>query len=473
MGGMRSSTRSAPNILLFFTDDHAAWAARCFGTADILSPTMDYLAETGAHLPFAFTPCAVCSPARASLYTGKFPSGHGIHDHLNDEVTTGKHPALRGQRILPEFLKERGYATGLSGKWHLQEFTKPFRGFDYWFSQATGTNARFGPQPFYFGDQRMMFQGHQAPVITDYALRYLREERPKEAPFFLAVGYTDTHSPHSGSPERLVEYYRKNATWADVPRENFAPVHGRPSHGTGEMSDAEYREMMAEYSAAVTMIDEQIGRLMDELDSRGELDDTLIIMVGDHGHNNMRHGIMSKGNATIPQNFLEETMRVPLLMRLPGDILPGQRWHAMVDHCDLHQTIRDYAGVGEVDDSEETLRPGRSFRGLLRGDPSYEPKTYQFGEYGNARMVRSECLKLIRRYPGPNGRFSDQLFDLRSDPRETMNLLDEPRYEEEVRKMDQALEEFFARCTHPERDGLKVDQLPRCNKQEPWRAGVG
>jgi len=207
---------------------------------------------------------------------------------------------------------------------------------------------------------------------------------------------------------------------------------------------------------------------MDELDSMGILDETLVVMVGDHGHNNLRHGIMSKGNATVPQNFLEETMRVPLLMRLPGEILPGQQWQAMVDHCDLHQTIRDYAGVGPVDDPEESLRPGTSFRSLLRGDPAYQPKSFQFGEYGNARMVRTDSLKLVRRYPGPNGQFPDQLFDLRSDPRETMNVIDQPRYADDVRAMDLSLQEFFQRVSHPDRDGLKVDSLPRCNQQEPW-----
>ena len=87
-----------PNILIFLSDDHAQWATGCYGNSEVRTPSMDYLARSGARMDNAFTPCPVCSPARASFFTGKIPSAHGIHDHLAlKDLPVGDHPDVRGQ----------------------------------------------------------------------------------------------------------------------------------------------------------------------------------------------------------------------------------------------------------------------------------------------------------------------------------------------------------------------------------------
>src|SRR5690606_32926493 len=107
----------------------------------------------------------------------------------------------------------------------------------------------------------------------------------------------------------------------------------------------EYDESLAQYAAAVTAIDEQIGRLLDELDGMRQLENTLVVYTADHGHNNGHHGLWLKGNGTTPANFLDGSILVPCLLAWPGVIGAGQVSDAMVDHCDLHATLLDAAGV--------------------------------------------------------------------------------------------------------------------------------
>ena len=123
-----------PNILLFLTDDHGAWALGANGNAEVQSPTLDGIAQSGARFANAFTPCPVCSPARASLLTGRTPSQVGIHDWLQEaESDIGDRDWLRDEITLPELLRGAGYHCGLSGKWHLGRSHETPRGFDWCF----------------------------------------------------------------------------------------------------------------------------------------------------------------------------------------------------------------------------------------------------------------------------------------------------------------------------------------------------
>jgi len=97
--------KSKPNILVFFTDDHGQWASHCYGNREIHSPTMDYIAETGARMDRAFTPCPVCSPARASFFTGKMPSAHGVHDHIAENAAGSGHPGIGAQKTIARHLR--------------------------------------------------------------------------------------------------------------------------------------------------------------------------------------------------------------------------------------------------------------------------------------------------------------------------------------------------------------------------------
>jgi arylsulfatase A-like enzyme len=433
---------------------------------------MDWLARTGARFDNAFTPCPVCSPARACFWTGKMPSAHGVHDHL----ARREHPGLTGQENLGEILQRAGYRTGLCGKWHCHahgDVAQP--GFDHWFSQWGGTKAVAGPQPFSLNGQRKDPHGQQAPLITDSALQFLRDTPPEgEQPFFLFVGFTDTHAPFTSLPERLVEHYRSH-DFRELPKEQ-TPDALRPRHKTYfTLPDdpARRHEEHAQYYAAVSMIDEQMGRVLDELEARGQLDDTLIIYTSDHGHMNGQHGLVTKGNASVPQNLLDDSIKIPLLMRWPGRVDAGVTPPEPVDHCDLHATLAELAGARH---QESAARPGSNMLPLpqhaSREEAAGKWRDFQVCEYGNARCARTERFKLIRRYPGAHGRFPDEFYDLQRDPRENTNRLHEPRYAEEIARLDEILQNHFARYGAAENSGIRVLDLPRCNGGSPWEIDV-
>jgi len=450
-----------PNILVFLTDDHGQWASTPYGNRELLTPNLEYLARRGTRMANCFAPSPVCSPARASFWTGQIPSRHGIHDYLQEPGESSRdHPALKGQRTLGEMLRDAGYRVGLCGKWHCGHPGEPREGFDTWFTSLRGTNARFGKQVFIDGSSEVAWRGHQAPPVTERALRFLREEDSR--PWFLFVGYTDTHTPHTGAPQRLAQYYREHADFRDIPNEPTTTSHGAARMEYSYARERK-REELCQYYAAVTFIDEQIGRILDELESLGELENTLIVYTGDHGHMNGHHGLATKGNATVPGNLLEESIRVHGLISLPGLLPENAALDELCDLCDIHATARDAAGAPQ----DEGEAPGRSLLPIARGEAP--GKETQFSEYGVVRMARSRRHKLIVHYPARVGEYPPELYDLREDPDEERNVYDLSEYSDIAADLKARLESFFERWEDPQQAGTLADKLPRHSEHEPWK----
>jgi arylsulfatase A-like enzyme len=454
-----------PNILVVLTDDHGQWAAGCYGNREIHTPTMDYLAGTGVRMANAFTPSPVCSPARASFFSGLYPSQHGIHDWLwyecnirteQQRADLQGQPSLAAETTLPQMLTAQGYTCALSGKWHCGGDDHPQPGFDYWYSLRANQPARDGQ---YSEQGRLVgLRGYHTDIITEHALTFLRQ-RDRSKPFFLFVGYIGTHSPWRGHPERLVAQYR-DCRFDDLP-DDVAYPFGRMAWESTLNSRLNRREALAQYYASVTHIDEGVGRLLDELDAQGLRERTLVIYTADHGLNCGHHGVWGKGNGTRPLNMLEESIRVPLILNQPGHLFAGQVRGEMVDHCDLFETLLDFAGAQPA---RQRAYPGRSFKPMLtegRGLPDW--KDAQVAEYGQVRMIRTAAHKLVRYYPdGPQ-----RLFDLIADPRETRDhLAAQPALAAEL---SARMEAFFERHNDPARSGLRVRELPRHNFHEAWR----
>ncbi len=465
-----------PNILVFLTDDHGSWASGAYGNREVHTPSMDYLAADGVRFENAFTPSPVCSPARACFFTGRLPSQHGIHDWIQESAAPEKN-WLVGETNIAEILHDRGYQTALIGKWHLGQSHLPQPGFDRWFGHTHGQYPHFGKQ--FFSDQGNPVEalGHQSLLLTDEALKFLRR-RDKGRPFFLFVGLVDTHTPHTGHPPRLVEKYR-HAAFSDIlTEEQKLPVGMKARSDFLPKTEAERREWHAEYYASVETIDSQLGRVMDELQSDGSLDETLVVYTSDHGHMNGQHGLFTKGNATIPQNFYEESIRIPLLMRWPGVIPKGAVKNEFVDHLDLFQTLAE-AGTAKIPSGKSL--PGKSFLNLLKnGDDDWRRE--QICEYGNARMIRDARYKLIRRYAPHAPEHPDELYDLQTDPRETVNLMDRAGLASEVSRLAGKLDAHFvgyenpdahfAKYEVPERSGRQILSQPEHNPWEPWRLKI-
>ncbi len=452
-----------PNIIVFFSDDHAAWALPSYGNREISAPHISGLAESGVVMENAFTPCPVCSPARASFWTGLFPSQHGVHDHLaEDDPVVAATAWLQGMPTLADRLRDAGYSTALCGKWHCGASESPKSGFDYWYSSWRKT-PKYSVMTHKYSDQGKVVErsGYDTRVITDAAIDFLRQragQGEREAPFFLFIGYATTHNPWINRDEALVSRYR-GATFKDIP-DDASYAFGEP--GTHPVAPADPQEALAQYYASASMIDAAVGRVLGELEARDEREETLIVYTSDHGLNMGHHGIWGKGNGSEPLNMLEESIRVPLILNLAGQIAAGQRRAELVNHCDLFMSLLDFADAGP---QALDRFPGKSFRHLLAGaaDPAWDNSAIV--EYGPVRAIRDQRYKLVRRYDD----YENLLHDLQRDPRETVNLYRERRCQDLVRNMTAELEGFFARYETAEHSGLRGDDLPVHNHREAWR----
>lgn len=454
-----------PNILVVMTDDHAQWAVGAYGNREVRTPTMDYLARSGVRLATAFTPTPVCSPARACLFTGRLPCQHGIHDWIR-EPDSPDTDWLAGEITLPMLLRDASYQTALVGKWHCGRSWLPQPGFDYWFSYAYEQYPHRGAQRFVEDGRPVSFDGYQSAAITSKAIAWL-QRRNQERPFFLFVGMVDTHSPFADHPERLAAPYREDG--APPPRQEPDRARGWPRY-VDPADEAERRERLAQYYAAVTHIDEHLAALLDQLDGEGALANTLVVYTSDHGHMNGQHGLYTKGNATVPQNFYEESIRIPLLLRWREGLPAGVVREEPIDHLDLFQTLLAAAGCPpSAALVAERRYPGHSALPLLRGEP-VAWREEQYGEYGNARMLRTPHYKVVRHYAPHAGRYPDELYDLEADPDERRNRIADPALAGVARDLDARLEVHFARYERPDRSAKTILSQPVFSPTEPWRS---
>jgi choline-sulfatase len=306
--------------------------------------------------------------------------------------------------------------------------------------------------------------GNKTKILTDQALRFL-DGAPNDRPFFLQVGYIATHSPYGNQDPEIVALY-EDASFDDIPPYRPHPWHRNEGFPQGDRYTPEdCRKRYQSYYAAVTDMDRNVARILAKLRDQGRLDETIVVYVSDHGLTLGHHGFWGKGNSTRPLNMYETSIRVPLLIRWPGEIAPGTVVSRCVDHYDTFRTLCEWAGVTPMREGRPLHGPGKSYRPLLRGEPAEWDDT-RCGEYGDLRMVRTPEYKLVKRYPrGP-----DDLFDLRADPGETVNLAGRPGISEEEASLTARLDAFYARYDDPARSGLRVKDLPRHNERsEAWR----
>lgn len=467
---------SQPNILVFLTDDHARWLQQAYGNSEVKTPNMKRIADSGVRMLNAHTPSPVCSPARACFFTGRMPSQHGIHDWIEEKTHSYAYAWLKGQTLISELLKGAGYHTGLVGKWHCGQNRYPHPGFDEWFTYWVAQYPHFGLQNFSDNGKHVTAEGLQSPFLTEQAIRFLRDHfangKTADAPFFLFVGYTDTHSPHIQMPEDLVAEYDK-ATFRDIPKERFYECHGVALTGVSKDGAVE-REKLQQYYAAASLVDREVGKVLDALDALGQTDNTIVIYTSDHGLNAEQHGIWEKGNATVPQNFFEESIMISQAIRWPAGGIPcGLSLDIPVSHCDLFMTLLEAAGATPDEATARKINsPGQSYLAHLRGDDAGGWKQGVFCEYGNARMMKRDAYKLILRYPYAGIEFENELYDLKADPRETVNIYKQPEHAERIASMRKAIEEFFAVYVVPGHSGLELARQPVATPASPWLRAI-
>jgi choline-sulfatase len=466
-----------PNIIFILTDDQGCWALGSAGNREIRTPALDHLAGTGIRFENFFCVSPVCSPARASLLTGRIPSQHGIHDwirrgnipaevaaQLGEKNFAGDSTAmeyLSGMTGYTRILAQNGYTCGLSGKWHLGDSLHPQQGFSFWHVMPFGGSSYY--DAVWYQDGQISTQaGYLTDVITDHALAFLEEQQQKQSPFYLGVHYTAPHSPWDTAqhPQDLRDLYR------DCPFESVPDLPAHPwqmnsaPRGTGEKR----RELLTGYYAAISGIDRGVARILAWLDAHGLRENTLVIFSSDNGMNMGQHGIWGKGNGTFPLNMYDTSVKVPVIFSQPGTLPEGIVNQDLLSHYDVMPTLLEYLGLPQPE--AETL-PGRSFAPLLKGQPLAEDRpVVVFDEYGPVRMIRNRAWKYIHRYPyGPN-----ELYDLVQDPGEERNLIDDAGKIEKVADLKAELDAWFVRYADPHMDGTREAVY---GKGQLERAGTG
>ncbi|MGI9221565.1 MAG: sulfatase family protein [Woeseiaceae bacterium] len=455
-----ANAETQPNIIVIMADDHGQWALGSYGLEQIETPNIDYLADRGVLFENAMSPAPVCSPARASFYTGKMPSQHGVHDYLSESPEYDG-AWLAGETFLGERLQQLGYRTALIGKWHATTNSQPPQpGFDRWLSynpfKAGWANqyVHSGAVSFSSDGAELEFTGVQAHFLAEEAIRFIDSAADK--PFFISLNFAEPHEPFAGLPERLVARYRSVAL--DIVRAGGAS--DLVDRGAHNRVAEDHVEKLAQYLAAVSLIDEQVGRVLDALQGRGLLDNTIVVYTADHGLMVGQYGLYGKSNATDPSNFYEETIRIPLIVHAPAATMWGaQSRGEFVDLLDLHATIMDYASGGQADTS---YGPGRSMRELIAGERNADWRTLQFVERANLRMVSDGRWKLVREY-FENDREAphDRWYDL-AHPFGERHSADLPPASVRGRLMTE-LERFFARYETEEHSGRRVWEQPPPN----------
>jgi len=438
------------NIVVFLTDDHARWAVPAYGNSIIAAPALDALAARGLVCDMAFTETPVCSPARASFMTGQFPSQHGVRDFLASGAHFDRRDWLEGTPTLPELLTNAGYDCGFVGKWHVGRDAVPQPGFASWF-------ALNGEYPIHHqGDNGFSREGVEerqvgnlTEIITQGALDFL-SRRDGDKPFCLFVGYYATHSPWRDQPEDLVARYRP-ADFSALDAGASAP--GLINVEMPDLSTPARQEARAQYCAAVTHIDQGIGQILGRLEAQGDLAESLVLYTADHGLCLGQHGVWGKGNATRPQNLLDDAIRIPAILAGPG-IAPGTRSQDFVDHTDLFQTVLDFAqAAGGAD------RLGTS---LL--DPARPARSLQFGEYGTLRMACNATHKLLCWTDGRPA----SLHATGPGAEETLDLAGDPALADTMAELQAALDAFFAGL-HADRPQAQALLAPRTyNFNQAW-----
>lgn len=462
---LAASPEPAPNLLMIVTDDQGAWAT---GTVDerVITPNIEYLARNGVRFSNAIAPTPVCSAARASLYTGRTASQHGVHDFLSEDASE-RDNWLEGELLLSEVLANRGYRVGLFGKWHADtQGHRPVRGFHRWLSyderDTSWINQYLHTGTIHFSSdgRAIRYTGVQAPYLTSAALSFM-EAAPVDAPFAVFLNFVEPHFPFADLPERLVARYRPAAE--DIVR--FGDVSELPAVNADRVSREEHAENVAQYLAAVSLVDEQLGRLIDGLVGSGQWENTLLVFASDHGHMTGQFGLYGKGNATVPQNLYDLSLQIPFVVAGPRRLVqPGQVRPEPVNLMDVFPTVAALAGYPLGGDYDG---PGRSLLPLLRGEDEVEWRRYHIAEMGNARSIQDGRWKLVRYYdrdPGQAPR--DRWYDLES-PQGERSESSAPVTAPEI---EAALESYFSRYAEPGKAGDRVWDLPRPNDREPWFA---
>ncbi|MBR9998713.1 MAG: sulfatase [Cyclobacteriaceae bacterium] len=473
-----------PNIVFIMSDDHAYQAISAYSDHLIKTPNIDRLANEGILFKNAFVTNSICAPSRAVLLTGKHSYANGVFDNAL--------PFDGAQDTFIKRLGEAGYETAVIGKWHLKSRPAGFSHYQILRDQGEYYN------PFFITEEdTVQMKGYVTDLTTDIALSWLRM-RVGEKPFCLLLHHKAPHRNWMPNLQHLAlfndrdlpvpdnyfdDYISRSAAAREQEMEIAADMtdawdlkirpddpdpenwdergyawhygklmtgeqkkvwdaHYDPlneSYLKAEMTDKEralwkYQRYIKDYLRCIVSVDDNVGRVLDELDVLGLSENTLVVYTSDQGFYLGEHGWFDK------RFMYEESLRTPLLMRFPGRIEPGMVNENLVQNLDFAATFIDITGVDEGYGHGSSLMP-------LFNDSKVkdwrEYVYYHYYEYPGAHSVkrhyglRTDRYKLIHFY---NDIDAWEFYDLEEDPGEMKNSIGSPRYRVIIDSLQQLLE---------------------------------
>jgi arylsulfatase A-like enzyme len=422
-----------PNILFVMTD-HTNAQVLAPGSP-CLTPNLDRLAAEGVRFGRCYTPNAICSPARASLMTGLYPSTHGMWDCTHTQRAEWVDVPKERFTYFSQLLAQAGYHNGYFGKWHVEQSCQ-LGDFGWHEHDHTSVSARC--QPSAEGQVVIPKPGYRDYLMAgvddqtadprhpafDQGIDFIRRRAAgADRPFCCFVSASEPHDPYVPAKRFLDMYDLDNTplgpTLRDEP-DGKPEVVRRLREVWQTMSDADWRRVRAAYWAVITFLDSEYGRLVEALKETGQYDNTIIVFTSDHGDMLGAHGLAAKGIGT----GYEEVYNIPLIIRVPGMPASGEDDRTLTNLVDLGPTLLDLCGAAPLPDAQ-----GRSLRPVLDGSAETRAWRDAYAEFFGQRFVYTQRLVWHGDWKyvfNPGG--IDELYDLAADPHERTNLAADPAH---------------------------------------------
>lgn len=480
--------KTQPNILLIMTDQQRYDSLGCYDCNAVNTPNLDRLANDGVLFENCVVSNPVCTPSRASLWTGKDLPEHGVYrlyDNLHEDEV-----------LFPSYLQELGYRTGLFGKLHVSSMIAE--------SKARHPNDGFGVYEWCnegcicMDSKLHAYRKWLEEKDPDFCRRLMKDKRdvkdiPRnlhvthwaaertidfidssgDQPWFACMSVFDPHNPYDCGPQE----YMNRIDYEKIPSPVVSELGCRPHAHTMESNDGylgdikhfteqDIIEMRRGYYSMIELLDDEVGKVLEGLDKRGQTDNTLVIFTSDHGDMLGDHRLLVKGAF-----FYDACVKVPLIMRWPEHFPKGKRISTPVQNFDIAATILQASGLSS-EDCSQLIPISHNLFEVARGN-SQKVRDYAICRYRNTgirngntywepeihcTMIRNEDWKLCFYHDTEEG----ELYDLQHDPDEKKNLWENSKFDEVKNILRQALNEAVSdeEFIRPPRGG---ENLPPAN----------
>jgi len=467
--GRRADAPAAarPNILVILLDDIRWDTVGYAGHPHVKTPNIDSIANEGVNFVNAFCTTSLCSPSRASILSGVYAHRHGVTDNFTEFPSK--------MRSFPDLLQEAGYATAYVGKYHMGEDNdEPRPGFDY-FVTHKGQGKYFDTEFNMNGQGREVKTGYYTTVVTDMALDWLKRDHGGK-PWLMMLGHKAPHSFYTPEPKyertfaQVPVAYPQTAfalgdkpAWIKERQYTWHGIYGPLFEWRKVFPDdrpeavVDFQNMVHAYWGTILSVDDSVGRLRRWLEESGQLDNTIIVFMGDNGLLEGEHGMVDK------RTMHEGSIRIPIAVRYPALAGGPKVIEQQVLTVDLAPSLLELSQAPALADID-----GRSWVPLVRsGDPGWRRSWFYYYNYEtqfpytpNVRGVRTEEWKYVR-YPHGDGgpdRHKAELYNIKDDPEERTNLIDSAGSAERVQELDAELLRLMAATgLTPENDRMPVD----------------